>query len=45
LIFFVEDAERMAKYKEINFEGLDTHCEVYLNGEKILESHNMFRRY
>ena len=27
------------------FEGLDTHAQVYLNGESILEAHNMFRRY
>jgi beta-mannosidase len=27
------------------FEGLDTHAEVYLNGEHILSAHNMFRRY
>lgn len=32
---------------EINlvFEGLDTYAAVFLNGNKILESDNMFRRY
>ncbi len=32
---------------EVNlvFEGLDTFCEIYLNGEKILESDNMFIPY
>ena len=34
-----------SKHKKIVFEGLDTHCDVYLNGKKILTSHNMFRRY
>ncbi|GAF04114.1 beta-mannosidase [Saccharicrinis fermentans] len=29
----------------LNFEGLDTYADVYLNGEKILEADNMFRRW
>jgi beta-mannosidase len=27
------------------FEGLDTYCDVYFNGEKVLTANNMFRRY
>jgi beta-mannosidase len=27
------------------FEGLDTYCDIYLNGNKILSTNNMFRRY
>ena len=27
------------------FEGLDTYADVYLNGERILEADNMFRRW
>ncbi|KAF8148252.1 glycoside hydrolase superfamily [Crassisporium funariophilum] len=29
----------------LQFEGLDTICDVYLNGEKILATNNMFRTY
>ncbi len=38
------EVEKDALLDEVNivFEGLDTFCEVYLNGEKILESNNMF---
>ncbi|HMN31946.1 MAG TPA: hypothetical protein PKA54_01085 [Chitinophagaceae bacterium] len=39
-------------YKELNskkiilqFDGIDTYADVYLNGEKILEANNMFRTY
>ncbi len=27
----------------LNFKGLDTHADVYVNGEKLLEADNMFR--
>src|SRR5688572_5031348 len=27
------------------FEGLDTYAEVYLNGQKILDANNMFRKW
>ena len=30
---------------EINFQGLDTYADVFLNGEKILEADNMFREW
>ena len=30
---------------EINFQGLDTYADVFLNGEKILETDNMFREW
>ena len=34
-----------SKHQFLIFEGLDTHAEVYLNGQHILSAHNMFRRY
>jgi beta-mannosidase len=34
-----------SKHQYLVFEGLDTHAEVYLNGQHILSAHNMFRRY
>ena len=38
------EVEEDVLLSEVNlvFEGLDTFCEVYLNGKKILESDNMF---
>jgi len=30
---------------ELDFEGLDTYADVYLNDSLILEAHNMFRRW
>jgi beta-mannosidase len=33
------------KYQFLVFEGLDTHAEIYINGQHILSAHNMFRRY
>ena len=38
------EAEEDVLLGEVNlvFEGLDTFCEVFLNGKKILESNNMF---
>ncbi len=30
---------------ELNFKGLDTYADVYLNGQKILEADNMFRSW
>ncbi|KAH8082418.1 glycoside hydrolase superfamily, partial [Cristinia sonorae] len=32
-------------FTELVFEGLDTFCDVYLNGKLILEADNMFRTY
>ncbi len=39
--------EKILKKKHIviRFNGLDTYCTVWLNGNKILESDNMFRSY
>ena len=34
-----------SEYKKLIFEGLDTHCDIYLNGKKIHTSHNMYRRF
>jgi beta-mannosidase len=34
-----------SQHQYLVFEGLDTHAEVYLNGQHILSAHNMFRRY
>lgn len=31
--------------QKLIFEGLDTHSRVLLNGQPILTTHNMFRRY
>jgi beta-mannosidase len=31
--------------RSIVFEGLDTHCDVYINGKKILHANNMFRKW
>ncbi|RDB15256.1 Beta-mannosidase B [Hypsizygus marmoreus] len=32
-------------HAELQFEGLDTICDVYLNGKQILSTDNMFRTY
>lgn len=32
-------------FHDLHFDGLDTLCTVYLNGEKILEADNMFLPY
>ena len=34
--------EGLAEHEDIVFEGLDTFCTVWLNGEKLLASNNMF---
>lgn len=34
-----------SKHQYLVFEGLDTHAEVFLNGQRILSANNMFRRY
>ncbi|MGZ7140691.1 glycosyl hydrolase 2 galactose-binding domain-containing protein, partial [Streptococcus pyogenes] len=36
------DAAELAPREELVFEGLDTYCTVWLNGERLLESDNMF---
>ncbi len=54
-IKWVEESEWVYKYEfeqinrkgnyELEFEGLDTYADVYLNGELILNADNMFRRW
>jgi beta-mannosidase len=36
------DGGALAEREELVFEGLDTYCTVWLNGEKLLQSDNMF---
>lgn len=45
-LHFDADTELLSKDKvELVFEGIDTYAEVSLNGEKIMETDNMFRRW
>jgi beta-mannosidase len=39
-LFF--EAGELADHDDLVFEGLDTYCSVWLNGERLLESDNMF---
>ncbi|KAI1789937.1 glycoside hydrolase [Ganoderma leucocontextum] len=43
--FDIPESERNWKNAELVFEGLDTLCDVYLNGKKILYADNMFRTW
>lgn len=43
--FNVAEADATAPSLMLRFNGLDTYAEVTLNGEKILEADNMFRRW
>jgi beta-mannosidase len=43
--FSLSDKDLTADDIEINFEGLDTYAEVYLNGAQIIEANNMFRTW
>ena len=43
--YFEVEEELLGEEVNLVFEGLDTFCEVNLNGEKILESDNMFTPY
>ncbi|MCE4540284.1 hypothetical protein LXT12_23820 [Pelomonas sp. P7] len=36
------DADELAPREDLVFEGLDTYCTVWLNGERLLASDNMF---
>jgi beta-mannosidase len=36
------DGGELAENEELVFEGLDTYCTVWLNGERLLQSDNMF---
>ena len=42
--FFIDQSKRKQN-AELVFEGLDTYATVFLNGQQILESDNMFRTY
>ncbi|KAH9915084.1 glycoside hydrolase [Fomitopsis serialis] len=43
--FALPDGTQKALHAELQFEGLDTICDVYLNGELVLSTDNMFRLY
>lgn len=43
--FDVDPATLARRHAELVFEGLDTFAEVYLNGHKLLDADNMFRRW
>ncbi len=43
--YFELDEKIFSKEVNLVFEGLDTFCEVYLNGKRILEANNMFIAY
>jgi beta-mannosidase len=43
--FLADNAVLTSKYKYLVFEGLDTHCNVYLNGKQVLLANNMFRKW
>jgi beta-mannosidase len=36
------DAGELAEHEEFVFDGLDTYCTVWLNGERLLQTDNMF---
>ena len=40
--FVVDRKQLKAKSTKITFEGIDTHAEIYINGNKILQTDNMF---
>jgi len=43
---FIADDEILTKDRiQLDFKGLDTYADVYLNGEKILAADNMFREW
>ncbi|MCG6188727.1 beta-mannosidase [Maribellus maritimus] len=43
---FTADKDLLARDKiELDFEGLDTYADVFVNGEKVLEADNMFREW
>jgi beta-mannosidase len=43
--FMCDNITLKNKHIELNFEGLDTYCKVFLNGQPILECNNMFRSW
>ncbi|MDO5570614.1 MAG: glycoside hydrolase family 2 protein [Bacteroidales bacterium] len=44
-VFTVDESQLSYKGANINFKGLDTYADVYLNGSNILSSKNMFIEY
>ncbi|HEV2622790.1 MAG TPA: glycoside hydrolase family 2 protein [Frateuria sp.] len=43
--FTVDTATLARRHVELVFDGLDTFAEVYLNGHRLLDADNMFRRW
>ncbi|KZT69494.1 glycoside hydrolase family 2 protein [Daedalea quercina L-15889] len=43
--FALPEGQSEDSLSELHFEGLDTICDVFLNGERILSTDNMFRLY
>jgi beta-mannosidase len=43
--FIVTDSILVRDRVQLDFEGLDTYADVFLNGEQILEADNMFREW
>lgn len=43
--FTLSESELKNENIDLDFEGLDTYATVYLNGEKVLEADNMFRKW
>jgi beta-mannosidase len=43
--FIIDELLKNYQNIELNFEGLDTYADVYLNGQKILSANNMFRSW
>jgi beta-mannosidase len=44
-VFNVDKGILASKRARLNFEGLDTYADVYLNGHLILQANNMFRNW
>ena len=45
MTFHVSEEQFNEEHHELNFEGLDTYAEVFLNDELILDANNMFRSW
>ncbi len=44
-VFNVDEKIYFSNRAQLNFEGLDTYADVYLNGHLILQANNMFRNW
>lgn len=44
-IFLLSEKEISNENIELEFEGLDTYASIYINGQMVLESENMFRKW